>query len=127
MITIKQFLAIRISKQGAMIALLAVVLLLFASMFLPHNHRGSDKAHCIMNQRNIQQALRAYAEAKSLDIGDRIAWPEIIGIGQYFEKYPECPIHGKTAYHYSSTVPPVGVLVAPCKDVKHKPASFADW
>ncbi len=110
-----------------MLVFLIVLGLLFAAMFVPHNHRGSDRSACIIYQRNTQQAVRSYAVTHSLDIGDPIEWNKIIGIGQYIERVPECPIHGTGAYGYSVTIPPVGVLVAPCKDLAHKPPHMEDW
>lgn len=125
--TIKHILNVRIPNLVLMLIVLTVFLLLFASAFPPHNHRGSDKAACIMNQRNIQQAVRGHANIHSQDIGDPIDWSVIIGAGQYFDRAPECPIHGKDSYGYSQTIPSVGVLVAPCKDIAHKPAHIEDW
>ena len=125
--TIKQIFEIRIPKVILLLVVLTVFGLLFASAFLPHNHRGSDKAGCILNQRNIQQAIRGHANIHSQDIGDPIDWSIIIGVGQYFETAPVCPIHGKDAYDYSPTIPPVGVLAAPCKDIAHKPTQMEDW
>lgn len=125
--TIKQLLKVRVSNTGVMLTILTVFVLLFMLSFLPHNHRGSDRAACIMWQRNIQQAVRAHAEINFLNIGDPIEWGKIIGPGQYMEAVPSCPIHGTGAYSYSPTIPPVGVLAAPCKDIAHKPTNMEDW
>jgi len=127
--TLKQIANVRVSYRGVMLTFLTVIGfgLLFGAMFLPHNHRGSDKAACIINQRNIQQAIRAYAGTHSLKIGDPIDWSKIIGIGQYIERVPACPIHGTGAYDYSLTIPPLGTLAAPCKDLAHKPSNIDDW
>ncbi len=80
-----------------------------------------------MNQRNLQQAVRAYESENHLKLGDPIDWSKIIGTWQYIERTPECPIHGTGAYDYSSKVPLVGTLAAPCKDPAHKPSGTEDW
>ena len=125
--TIKQIFEIRITNAVLLLIVLPVLALLFASVLQPHNHRGSDRAACILNQRNIQQAVRGHASIHSQNIGDSIDWSKIIGDGQYLERVPECPVHGKDSYDYSKTIPPVGVLVAPCKDIAHKPVNIQNW
>lgn len=125
--TLKQLLQVRVPYWGVMLVFLAVLGLLFAGMFLPHNHRGCDRAACILNQRNIQNAVRSYANIHSLEIGDPIDWSKIIGIGQYIESAPKCPIYGTNTYDYSRTIPPLGVLAASCKDLAHKPSNIKDW
>jgi hypothetical protein len=87
----------------------------------------NTKAICLINQRNFQQAVRSYADKHSLKIGDPIDWTKIMGPGNYIEQVRECPIHGTSAYDYSTTVPPIGTLAAPCKDPAHKPPNIEEW
>lgn len=110
-----------------MFVLLVVFGLLFGVAFLPHSHRGSDKAACKMHQRNIQQAVREYARVNALKTGDPLDWSKIIGAGQYIERVPVCPTHGTDAYRYLQVIPPTGVLAAQCKDPAHKPLNNGDW
>lgn len=121
------FTPVRIVFWAIMLGCVAVLGFLIVALFLPHNHKGSDRAGCIMQQRNLQQAVRAYADTNLLKIGDSIDWAKIIGTGQYIERVPECPIHGKDAYEYTPTIPSVGTLAAPCKDPAHKPPNTEDW
>ena len=124
---LKRFLQLRVPNRAVMLVFLAVLGLLFAGMFLPHNDRGSDWGGCILNQRNIQRAVRHYAGAHALEIGDPIDWSKIIGVGQYIERDPVCPVHGTAAYDYAHALPPIGVPAATCKDPAHKPSNTNDW
>lgn len=83
----------------------------------------SDRAGCIMNQRNVQQAYRAYSCVNGT-IGEPVDKAEIIG--KYLSE-PHCPSGG--TYLWSSKMPPVGTLVAPCSDPKHAlaPEVYKDW
>ncbi len=90
--------------------------------------RGSDRASCILNIRNVQQAVRSHSGVKGLIIGDPIVWSEILGPVRYLSR-PSCPAHG--TYRFLDTVPKVGELAMECslcKSVeKHEPPSHADW
>ncbi len=90
-------------------------------------NQGNDRAGCVMQQRNLQQAVRSYENMNSLKIGDPIDWTKIMGPGNFIEKTPSCPVHGPGAYSYTTTIPPVGTLVAPCKDPAHKPTNIENW
>src|SRR5690606_16219368 len=70
--------------------------------------KGSDRAACIMNIRNIQQAVRAHQNMNDLKEGDPIPWDKIFGDGGYLEAKPVCPAGG--AYKFSDVLPPVGGL-----------------
>lgn len=122
-----RFLHVRVPLRVVMLVLIGFFVVLFGLMFLPHRHRGSDRSACIMNQRNLQQALRAHAKEHQLKIGDAIAWSKIIGFGQCIQEIPVCPVHGINAYGYLQTIPAIGVLAAPCKDPEHQPPDTEGW
>jgi len=89
---------------------------------------GNPKALCVMNQRNLQQAVRSYQFNHNLKSGDPLDWSKLIGPGLFIERIPECPIHGASAYSYSKVIPETGVLAAPCSDPAHKPpGGTSDW
>ena len=89
--------------------------------------RGTDKAHCIMHQRNLQQALRAYQKHKGLDPGDPVDWAKIIGPNLWIEDGPKCPVQGTFAYNYAKVIPENGTLGAPCLDPAHRHPDTSDW
>lgn len=115
---------VRIVFWVIMLACLAAIVLFVVGLFRP---QGNARAACIMQQRHLQQAVRSYAATNILNIGDPINWSKIIGPGQLIERVPECRVHGKDAFQYSTTIPPVGTLVAPCKDPAHKPPNIKNW
>jgi hypothetical protein len=90
--------------------------------------RGSDRAGCIMNIRNVQQATRSYQNMNGLKIGDPLPIAKIIGPGQFIETNPKCPAGG--AYTYSKKIPKIGDLACECEHAQsenHTPASHGDW
>lgn len=108
---------------------LAVMLLLFAMSILFVGarawKRGSDRAACILQTRNMQQAVRGHANMKALSVGDTINWNEIFGPGGYLPAEPVCPTGG--TYTFSDTVPPIGTLVGQCSHPDHVPTNHSDW
>lgn len=107
---------------------LAVIILLSAISVLFVGARawkkGSDKAGCIMNTRNVQQAVRGHQSMNSLKEGDPIDWNVIFGPDGYLAE-PTCPLGG--TYTFVDTIPPVGTLVGQCSHAEHMPPSHADW
>jgi len=90
--------------------------------------KGSDRAGCIINQRNVQQAVRAYQSMNNLQPGDRIDWKEIVGPGKLLESEPACPALGK--YRYQARIPASGVLVVECSkagEEAHVPKEHREW
>ena len=121
------FTPVRIVFWTVMLGTLAWVAFLWVNSSIRSSHRY-DKAGCIMQQRNLQQAVRSYANMNStMNPGEPLDWTKIIGPGLFVEKTPVCPVHGTSAYEYSKVVPPIGTLVAPCKDPAHKPSSTEGW
>ena len=120
------FTPVRIVFWTVMLGVLAWVAFLWVNSSIRSSHRY-DRAGCIMQQRNLQQALRSYQYNHDLKTGDPIDWSKIIGPGQFVERTAVCPVHGPAAYEYSKVVPPTGTLVAPCKDPAHRPPNIESW
>ena len=138
-------------KAGMTLLELTVVILVLLSLisilFIGARawKRGSDRAGCIMNIRNVQQAVRGYQNMYGL--GDGVApttdgsgnavpgqgaslpTSKIIGAAAgYLENPPTCP--GGGTYSYIERVPALGELYATCSlatTLEHEPTSHADW
>ena len=120
-----------------------VLLTLIAVLFIGANiyKKGADRAACILNIRNIQQAVRADQNLRNKAVADPTAVPavagdtltksEIVGTGKYLETEPKCPSDGTTVYTWASFYPAVGTLAAPCGKIAtltdHVPASTDGW
>ena len=95
--------------------------------------RGSDRAGCIMNIRNVQQGVRSYANLNSYTAGGTVAgWKAyVIGTGMFVEKTPACPGGGTYSYATDTVIPDVGVLALSCSLAaapdNHAPTSYSDW
>jgi type II secretory pathway pseudopilin PulG len=142
------------AKAGMTLLELTVVILVLLSLisilFIGARawKKGSDRAGCIMNIRNVQQAVRGHANMTNLSIGAGLASTAIIGTNGYLGNNPTCPTDG-LGYQYDSTVPPIGTLYAECTTyggqgdstatavtgqpstapttLEHFPATHADW
>jgi uncharacterized membrane protein len=86
--------------------------------------KGSDRAACIMNTRNLQQAVRGHQNMTSMKVGDPIDWNVIFGPDGYLPQ-PVCPLGG--TYTFVETIPPVGTLVGSCSHADHVPADHSTW
>jgi Domain of unknown function (DUF4190) len=86
--------------------------------------KGSDRAACILNTRNVQQAVRGHQNMKNLKVGDPIDWNFIFGPDGYLPK-PVCPLGG--TYTFVETIPPAGTLVGSCSHADHVPADHSTW
>ncbi|MBB5352361.1 type II secretory pathway pseudopilin PulG [Haloferula luteola] len=102
--------------------------------------KGSDRAGCIMNIRNVQQAARGYQNMYGLSEGAGLTSDKLIGTGGYLENAPTCP--GSGDYSFGTTVPAVGDLYMTCSlageydeegtliegsDLGHTPTGHDDW
>ena len=89
----------------------------------------SERAACILNIRNVQQAIRSDQNLNNRSAGDAIKWSGIIGPGLYLEKSPTCPAHGK--YIFKDKYPEVGTLAMECSlsgpPQNHEPENHSDW
>ena len=93
-----------------------VLLTLIAVLFIGANiyKRGADRAACILNQRNIQQAVRADQNLNNKGSSAALDSTEICGPGLYLEVAPTCPSDKSTAYDWADTIPAIGVRAAEC-------------
>ena len=110
-----------------------VLLTLIAVLFIGANiyKRGADRAACILNQRNIQQAVRADQNLNNKGSSAALSAEIICGEGLYLEVEPTCPSDKETKYAWVSTIPDIGKLAAPCGKIveyaDHVPQDISGW
>jgi len=120
-------------KSGMTLLELTVVILVLLSLisilFVGARawKKGSDRAACILNIRNVQQAVRGYQnmtpDATSVSVD------KIYGADGYL-KAPTCPGGGTYEEHFSSAFPAVGALAITCDlagTEEHVPGVYTDW
>ena len=114
-----------------------VLLTLIAVLFIGANiyKKGADRAACILNIRNIHQAVRADQNLENRNSGDAIVGTILggPGSGAYFETVITCPSAGG-AYTVAPNYPPIGTVAADCATLgdatnKHfpDPTTTASW
>jgi prepilin-type N-terminal cleavage/methylation domain-containing protein len=128
-------------KSGMTLLELTVVILVLLSLisilFIGARawKKGSDRAGCIMNIRNIQQAVRGDQNMKGKTFGDTgLVAATIIGASGYITTAPTCP-GDKSAYTIAAatTYPAESVLYAACGNAdavikaEHIPADYTGW
>ena len=124
-------------KSGMTLIELTVVILVLLSLisilFVGARawKRGSDRAGCIMNIRNVQQGMRSFQNMNGHSAGDIVpnAKSEIIGPGKFVESVPQCPGTGQYAF-MDDSLPLSGALYASCSlsgSEKHVPSQHGDW
>jgi len=125
------------TKSGMTLIELTVVILVLLSLisilFVGARawKRGSDRAGCIMNIRNVQQGMRSFQNMNGHSPGDTVtgAYAAIIGPGQFVETPPICPGAGAYA-NGADALPDVGDLYITCSlavTLAHEPAAHLDW
>ena len=125
------------SARGMTLLELTVVILVLLSLisilFIGARawKRGSDRAGCIMQIRNVQQAVRSFSNLNGHNAGGTVSGlqAQIIGAGRFVEKTPVCPGSGSYSY-LGDSIPNVGTLYVTCSlsaSEAHMPASFQDW
>jgi prepilin-type N-terminal cleavage/methylation domain-containing protein len=111
-------------KKGMTLIELTVVILVLLSLisilFVGARawKRGSDRAGCIMNIRNVQQGMRSFQNMA-----------EIIGAGKFVETAPVCPAAGTYSIG-GDNLPGVGTLYMTCGLAAtdgHVPSTYTDW
>lgn len=121
-------------KAGMTLIELTVVILvllsLIAILFVGANawKKGSDRAACIMNIRNVQQAVRGHQNMANKTTTDTLTKTDIVGTGGYLESDPACPSTG--TYSWATTYPAVGTPAVTCSkstDLQHAPSSTTGW
>ena len=115
---------------GYLQVVVVTILLVISFLFVGARawKKGADRAGCILNQRNVQQAVRGYQASHGLKPGDPIPWDEIVGPGKLLEKEPACPALGE--YHFSDRIPPTGTPVMECSKAateQHAPSDLSGW
>ena len=118
-----------------------VLLTLISVLFIGANiyKKGADRAACILNIRNIHQAVRADQNLNGKNVGDTLTTTDIIGTGKYIESTPTCPSKGG-AYTIDATYPAVSDVAALCAEYdatagsetdaasrKHNPDDINGW
>jgi len=127
-------------KSGMTLLELTVVILVLLSLisilFIGARawKKGSDKAGCIMNIRNVQQAVRSYQNMNAQNVGatytvgTNTTPGDIVGPGSFVEVEPTCP--GAGTYSIVTSIPEVGTLAMTCSlsgSEGHVPSSIAGW
>ncbi|MFD0894096.1 prepilin-type N-terminal cleavage/methylation domain-containing protein [Luteolibacter ambystomatis] len=129
------------SKKGMTLLELTVVILVLLSLisilFIGARawKKGSDRAGCLMNIRNVQQAIRSYGNMQALTPGATIpasktATQVLIGSGLFMENAPTCPGNGTYAGLDGTTIPNVGSVLLTCNFADgpaHTPTNTGDW
>lgn len=120
-----------------MTVVILVILSLISLLFVGVRawKRGSDRAFCIMNIRNVQQGVRAYSYLHGFSAGGSAPnlKSKVIGLGRYVETDPTCPSTGTYAYGGTlgeNTIPNYGKLYMECDKKtsnEHLPNEFSDW
>lgn len=90
--------------------------------------RGSDRAGCILNIRNVQQAVRGHQNALEKHAGDSMNPDDIVGVSGYLTGSPACPSNG--TYTLTPTYPALGEPALTCDkaaSLDHTPASTTGW
>src|ERR1035437_463787 len=108
------------SKTGMTLLELTVVILVLLSLisilFIGARawKRGSDRAGCIIQIRNVQQGVRSFSNMNGLNPGGATAWyASVIGSGLFVETVPACPAAGSYTYA-SGSIPNIGTLAMTC-------------
>ena len=116
-------------KAGMTLLELTVVILvllsLIAILFIGARawKRGSDRAGCLMNIRNLQQAMRGDQNMRnSAPGGAGLLQTNIIGANGYITNAPTCPTDKTTTYTLTAdgNYPALGALYATCKQATEK-------
>ena len=75
--------------------------------------KGTDRAGCVINIRNAQQAVRAYQNLYNVPEYTTInMFTDIMGPGKFLDSEPRCPAGGD--YDHIGYIPPQGVLAMTC-------------
>ncbi|BCX49123.1 hypothetical protein HAHE_30310 [Haloferula helveola] len=95
--------------------------------------KGSDRAGCIMNIRNVQQAARSYQNMYNLAIGDDVPAGKLQGADQFLETAPVCPGGGTYSpadLTAAVAIPAIGTPVLSCTlsaTQDHVPSDTTGW
>jgi len=126
-------------KSGMTLLELTVVILVLLSLvsilFVGAQawKKGTDRASCILNIRNVQQAVRGHQNLLNLAEGADLPRATIYSntAGTAYLRTPVCPSAG--VYDETLTkVPATGTLYLPCSKASvangnHAPATYSEW
>lgn len=97
---------------------------------------GTDRARCILNIRQMQMSVRAYASSHGYEPGTDLATMappvnllgELVGVGKYVPALPRCPGNGIYLFD-GDVVPDVGALYMRCSLAAdgHVPNPTNNW
>ena len=130
------------AKSGMTLLELTVVILVLLSLisilFVGARawKKGSDRAGCILNIRNVQQAVRGHANMHDQNATDPLPNAVIYGSASdssnaattVYMKTPACPALG--TYTPIDEVPATGVLFITCSKAttdEHVPNDYSQW
>lgn len=105
-----------------------VLLTLIAVLFIGANiyKKGANRAACILNIRNIHQAVRADQNLTKKNVGDVLASTTIMGTADsYIEVSPTCPTDG-AVYTLQGVYPATGIVAATCTNNGTGGATISD-
>ena len=113
--------------------MLLVLLSLVSILFVTTRRwqQGADQTLCVLNQHQVQQAVRGHANLHGKGEGDEIPGLAVLlfGEGKYIEKTPLCPTGG--IYDFGGDrVPMRGELYMSCSlavESGHVPADATRW
>ena len=99
--------------------------------------KSSDRAGCVMNIYQTQQAVRSLANINGLAPGTNTAalsYPidiraQLVGENGYLASEPQCPGDGIYAYA-GNVIPPEGQLYLSCslaESGEHQPSNYHTW
>lgn len=102
-----------------------VLLALIAVLFIGAKayKKGADKAACVMNQRNIQQAYRSYY---NLNPTGTLTAALLYGADAYIGSAPVCPSEREAYIVAYAADAAVGTIVAPCPTYPSEGAAAGD-
>ena len=130
------------AKSGMTLLELTVVILVLLSLisilFVGARawKKGSDRAACILNIRNVQQAVRGHANMHNQPENDPLLNTVIYGSASdsastattVYMKTPVCPALG--TYTPLAVVPATGTLYITCSKAttdEHEPNDYSQW
>lgn len=133
---VKPPLYIRHGKAGLTLLEISIVILtlftLIAVLFVGAQayKKGSDRSSCILNIRNVQQALRHFQNTNLLNIGDSVSASSIYqNNNSAYLRPPSCP--GGGTYTLSSTIPDYSTPALTCSlsgnPAQHAPQNTDGW
>lgn len=139
------------TKSGMTLLELTVVILvllsLIAILFIGARawKKGSDRAGCIMNIRNVQQAVRGHMNMNGLTVvpastliysapavaADPAATPPVVAVAAVdgYLPGPSCPAQGAYTYTAGAAAPP-GTIILACSlatTEDHIPTGTSTW